>query len=489
MAAPEGRSGRSRQPSKKQREIDARKKRELLDKETRAIKKKNASSAKSVRPKAKAKDVVAATHVSQSFMMKTVDFAKEAMKSRQSHGIKGKENRPPQLVTLSRQALATRSDSEPDLELKSDVETENWGEGREEIDDDEVDISDEEDLQPQVPRTAEYFKSTSLVLSDVSRSPRKRSHRDVSDSENGDSDIIEIPPPKVTKIIDNKGRPRQKSYDNEVRDVIKLAIDITKVKLVTHNPFPMNAEEEEMIKDSWEQACFQFGVMFGMTLDIYKLLGRTGTHFCSSLKETVRSVVSGGFGFRDGHSLRIKSFNEKLYNKWHADTSYIYPLKELDKPKLERRNMYRHPSIGTFINKAFFPKLRSIGIRFSDAFAPHMPLVTIAFTITFIEFALGEWSTGSFTDTTLSESALSEKYTHHLADLKRFKELTDEHGLFEKIATKLLTNAMDFAGAPSYSLMKEVGRIDDEVFRAACQNYVDGSMTESDGDETELENV
>lgn len=30
-------------------------------------------------------------------MMKTVDFAKEAMKSRQSHGIKGKENRPPQL--------------------------------------------------------------------------------------------------------------------------------------------------------------------------------------------------------------------------------------------------------------------------------------------------------------------------------------------------------------------------------------------------------
>ena len=47
----------------------------------------------------------------------------------------------------------------------------------------------------------------------------------------------------------------------------------------------------------------------------------------------------------------------------------------------------------------------------------------------------------------------------------------------------------DFAGAPSYSLMKEVGRIDDEVFRAACQNYVDGSMTESDGDEAELENV
>lgn len=113
---------------------------------------------------------------------------------------------------------------------------------------------------------------TNSQSQDVSRSPRKRSHRDVSDSENGDSDIIEIPPPKVTKIIDNKGRPRQKSYDNEVRDVIKLAIDITKVKLVTHNPFPMNAEEEEMIKDSWEQACFQFGVMFGMTLDIYKLV-------------------------------------------------------------------------------------------------------------------------------------------------------------------------------------------------------------------------
>ena len=89
-------------------------------------------------------------------------------------------------------------------------------------------------------------------------------------SNEDDSDIEEIPPPKVRKVTEGSGGPCRRDDDHEVQEVIKRAQDIYECMLITINAFPSNAQQEQGITEAWTKACEMQDIQLSLTAEIFK---------------------------------------------------------------------------------------------------------------------------------------------------------------------------------------------------------------------------
>ncbi|THG96116.1 hypothetical protein EW026_g5652 [Hermanssonia centrifuga] len=252
-----------------------------------------------------------------------------------------------------------------------------------------------------------------------------------------------------------------------VKEVIKVAIDLYEVQLLTADTFPSASLENEWVTAVWADACQHEGVKYRITPDLHKMLTRQGTHLHSKLKIKGHKTVTMYYNLKAGQSASAKDKNKKLVAKLLQDTGadhilFLYLAKEQAREAVMRQHIYRHPAIGNLINEYIFGDQNSLGVRYTEHLGNQLLKATIALASTCIEFCLKEWAEGHFDDTTFTVSENSVIFASHLADLDRFERLTIPHNLYRKLAAKLLANARYYASlgdltdlAPTAGRMRE----------------------------------
>lgn len=151
----------------------------------------------------------------------------------------------------------------------------------------EPEVRDDQDDSEDQPRPARYisrYSSPSIedlthlddeadLEPDTTTSHNKRPRSPSTDDE-------KLPPtPKAVKIIDHAGRARQQDYDTVVKEIIKVAIDLYEVKLLTVCGFPSSSMEAEWVTEVWADACLREGVKYRITSDLYKMVCGLGFEF------------------------------------------------------------------------------------------------------------------------------------------------------------------------------------------------------------------
>ncbi|THG93666.1 hypothetical protein EW026_g7633 [Hermanssonia centrifuga] len=286
------------------------------------------------------------------------------------------------------------------------------------------------------------------------------------------TDDEKLPPtPKAVKIIDHSGRARQQDYDAVVKHIIKTAIDLYEVKLLTVSAFPLQSMEADWVTEVWTEACQHEGVKYRITPDLYKMLTRRGTHLRSELKIKARKTVAMYYKLKPGQSTSAKEKNKRLIVKLLQETGpdrnlFIYPVKEQAREPATRQHIYRHPAIGNIINEYVFGDRNLLGVLYTEYFGDQLPKPTIALAATFIEFCLKEWAEGHFDDATFTVSKNSTIFASHLADLDKFQRLTMQFDLYRDITDSAHT----------------AGRMPDKVFEDMLKAYEERETTESESE-------
>ncbi|THG92442.1 hypothetical protein EW026_g8469, partial [Hermanssonia centrifuga] len=182
------------------------------------------------------------------------------------------------------------------------------------------------------------------------------------------TDDEKLPPtPKAVKIVDHSGRARQQDYDTVVKEVIKIAIDLYEVKLITVCGFPSSSMEVDWVTEVWAEACRREGVKYRITSDLHKMLTRRGTHLRSEMKNKGRKTVTIYYNLKPGQSERSKTTNKKLVGKLLMQEEpdrnlFVYLAKEQTRESATRQHIYRHPAIANIINEYIFGDRSSLGV-------------------------------------------------------------------------------------------------------------------------------
>ncbi|KAG9079761.1 hypothetical protein FRC06_007498 [Ceratobasidium sp. 370] len=93
-----------------------------------------------------------------------------------------------------------------------------------------------------------------------------------------------------------------------------------------------------------------------------------------------------------------------------------------------------------------FYSLNAVGVIYRDFFDP-MPLTTVAFVLSIIQFCLEEWETGKFQSRDLSMTDLLHKYVAHLRGLKEASVAAK--GQMRRLQQHWFDFGLEYSGATS----------------------------------------
>ncbi|KAJ3519163.1 hypothetical protein NM688_g9342 [Phlebia brevispora] len=260
----------------------------------------------------------------------------------------------------------------------------------------------------------------------------QRKHGRISDGSTRDLQ----PTPKVPRRHCADNRKCRGDYPPVTQEALDRSTDHYRALLATECLYPDAKQEPRFIQQSWRLACKEMEVRVYRDTDLHRLVAREATQFRSESKKAVRAIVAQEYGFKNGRSDRTKKHNFVLAAKLKNDCGFICPLDELEKPKEERKRLYRNSAITAFINVILFKHRSSLGITHSSYFGIIMPKPTVTFAL--LEFGISEWETGVFIDTKFNQLDWTQKYLRHFADLEAFDKATARANIYKQIGTLLL---------------------------------------------------
>ncbi|KAJ3559228.1 hypothetical protein NM688_g472 [Phlebia brevispora] len=271
-------------------------------------------------------------------------------------------------------------------------------------------------------------------------------------------------------------------YDNISAAVIELAWETYEAYCMTNCLFPETDSKVEthLVHASWKDACTNLDQPLKMTPKEFKMIARRATHFRSESKKVVHVIVAQIYSFRTGQSAKTKDFNITHVAKLKNDRAFMRPLDQLDSTLEQRTGLYCNRAIGQFLNVALFKKNSGLGVIQAHLFGSAMPIPTLAYALTMLEYSISEWSTGYFEDTTFRISDWKLPYYTHIEDLKKFEERMAWLDVYKRIAGKLLGNARAHAGVGPVGAPTYVGAIAEEVFDNELATYEAGQLKSDD---------
>ncbi|CAE7127023.1 unnamed protein product, partial [Rhizoctonia solani] len=110
---------------------------------------------------------------------------------------------------------------------------------------------------------------------------------------------------------------------------------------------------------------------------------------------------------------------QRQYNKQQVETLIPHGFHSRDVTR-PRSDQYEHPVVQRAIALIGFPSPDAIGSTFYEYFNP-MPLPTVAFALTTVQFCIEEWETGVFKAKELRAERQYNTYCAHLKGLQQYE--------------------------------------------------------------------
>ncbi|KDQ54673.1 hypothetical protein JAAARDRAFT_401315 [Jaapia argillacea MUCL 33604] len=306
------------------------------------------------------------------------------------------------------------------------------------------------------------------------RECRKRCRSLDADTDEGENEGI----PKAPRTNQSSGRPTQKDFDDDTREVLRHAIKLFRCKISTRDAFPNHATESEWAKESWEEAQQITEMCTPLTITLVGMITRRGSHLRGEVKTKARLIVETMYGFSSGQNKRIVEGNRALAVSLKDESGFVYKFPSANKS--QRKGLYKHEIIAKLVNNVWFANRHDEGVVYHQYFHP-LPAPAIALLLTVIECCIDEWGSGIKTDINFTAVEYKRVYDAHVESLVNFGQHTSHYNLLDKLCNKLAVDGRFFSGADPINATIAAA-VPMSAFDAAIREYED-DLTEPESDD------
>ncbi|KAJ3542432.1 hypothetical protein NM688_g5970 [Phlebia brevispora] len=281
-----------------------------------------------------------------------------------------------------------------------------------------------------------------------------------------------------------KGKPNESDYPECERLLIRNAIKAFLVKIFAECAFPDDDTGPQWASDAWVTVCKMAGRRY-YEVDsdcIIRLIRSRAITARGHLRDEYRDLVVSFYKINEDTTKKAKREN---------NVAHIKQLKEGKPPKFAYKNYDTNPPtyyaeaqfLLLGLQKRIFRDSNSLGTVAPKSFSP-MPLPTIAFALTMVEFCLDSWASGEL-DLKLryEEKIYSERYKTHLVQLQEWEALNT--AVVTNIRTKMFRTILKLGKIPEPEPKKKesAGLSKEAAERARLDLAGRKGDTESEGDD------
>ncbi|OJT05253.1 hypothetical protein TRAPUB_3960 [Trametes pubescens] len=219
------------------------------------------------------------------------------------------------------------------------------------------------------------------------------------------------------------GKPKASDYDPRVDKLIINACHQYEVLISTEEPFPEAGTPVMWASRVWSDICKSAEVNYTLSDRIEKIITGRASHGRGGLRDKIRPLISGTYGFLLDGSERSKVANLARYN-FLLDRDALEPEPRFHYEDVEVRRRFAHNRIvTTVIKEQWFADAGGPGVKYATQFSP-IREVTLALIFTTIEYCLDQWVSGHYDkNLTFSEKVYRAKYERHLLHIREWCKL------------------------------------------------------------------
>ncbi|KAJ7186195.1 hypothetical protein C8R46DRAFT_1208276 [Mycena filopes] len=311
-------------------------------------------------------------------------------------------------------------------------------------------------------------------------SPPRSSSPSTGDKRARSEDSDDIRSTQSQRTSSSSGRPRAKDLDEVSKEYVGFAIRRYRSRLSTVCLYPELVQDGGFIKESWEEACTEFGTRLSLTPTIYKLCTIVVAVFPDvrgEMKTKVKPLTETIYGFRSGHDKKTIAFNRKRAEDLKEGSRFT--MKDVK----AKKGLFKNAILQKGCNTIWFANRRDEGPMAPDLFNP-LTAPALAALITVTENTIDEYLTGIRTDVPFTANDYRTVYQTHLRALEQFATHTAKYNLLDTILLRMHNIARFHSGAqPIAQITTAV--LSTEVLDAALKEFEEDSETETDGEQGE----
>ncbi|KAJ3557370.1 hypothetical protein NM688_g1509 [Phlebia brevispora] len=254
--------------------------------------------------------------------------------------------------------------------------------------------------------------------------------------------------------IPTRGKPNESDYPERERLLIRNAIKSFIVKIYTECAFPDDSTGLQWASNTWNEVCKTAGRQYSeVDCDrIIKLIRGRAVTVRGHLRDEYRDLIVPFFKInedttkktnREENAVRIKQLKEGKPAK------FTYRNYDIDPPTYYAEAHF----LLLGLQKRIFRDSNSAGATAPRSFSP-MPLPTLAFALTTVEFCLDAWASGELNSKLRYEEKIyGERYKTHLIQLKEWEALNTV--VVTKIRAKMFRTILKLGKIPELEPKKQ----------------------------------
>ncbi|KAL6305614.1 hypothetical protein BKA93DRAFT_730747 [Sparassis latifolia] len=231
---------------------------------------------------------------------------------------------------------------------------------------------------------------------------------DLDGNNDGDNDVA-CPKKKAKKDRSARGLSAQR------QDLLDIAYKHFKLLLCTEGAWSNTDDMDMLVIESWGTACEEKDLTYTPTMKDRDLIRDRAPQVRGLMKTIARGLVPQQYGFKNGHSNKVKEHNRALVMQLKHKTAHghIDPT--------SRTTLCRNPIIAEILTKMWFVDAEDDGIRYQEYFigGPSLPLM--AQVLTAVECAIDEYTTGTHVKLEMRARKYKSVYLEHLTMLNKWE--------------------------------------------------------------------
>ncbi|KZT18175.1 hypothetical protein NEOLEDRAFT_1125670 [Neolentinus lepideus HHB14362 ss-1] len=271
------------------------------------------------------------------------------------------------------------------------------------------------------------------------------------DSEH-DTDVLQY---DMTVLVYNaRGKLNLTTQTEEIQAVIRRAIDISLIEILTVNSYPDVTMRTKLVRDACVNAAVKLGDHYKPIL--IKLLDEKQKEFVKALSNIPDARISLARGeVRDaalgqvvGHYGLIQGCGKHVAELL-KEQRYIFSVNP-HSGTVNAKEPYRHPAVLAVVRQAYFQSkmakfvatilsLSAFSSSLKDRDEPELPAAMVALASTAIHAAISEWSSGTVLALDFSGNGFASVYNSHIVNLNHIR--TTRPNMYHDMMSWLLREA------------------------------------------------
>ncbi|KJA24682.1 hypothetical protein HYPSUDRAFT_200545 [Hypholoma sublateritium FD-334 SS-4] len=262
----------------------------------------------------------------------------------------------------------------------------------------------------------------------------------------------DIPKPSLHRegAVVNPKKPKAGDFEDIVEALILRASFQYEAFISTKNAYPDTALRRKWAIKAWKSANVNAEENYAMNPTINSLIQQRGSRIRGQAVSTIRGLVATVYGFKKSSSDRDVIANQKLAQQLKPASGATFHYQN---PQTASR-FGEHKIISRSIEAVWFKDASSHGAVFQDLFNP-IPLETIVFVLTVIDFCIDQWSTGKFMKAKMWETNVIERHAAYRLDVAEWNGLNEAviGGIRKKLYVRASRNTGISELAPAQKML------------------------------------